>query len=619
MTFATGSGPPPPPQVPELGGDEEQTSAASTEAGPTDEFGALGPVDASTEALAATLDEQGVTLSDTGVAQLLSTGDLDGLADPLDATAGGWIDSQDPYTGIAAEGVSDPFVGQSVDPYTGSVEAGNNPNAFCGGHGVEPFTGSATSAEPDLASAYGPGSGSLLSSPDLLALNDSGAAVNANVASDAGGPSYSSSPTGSDASATDSRDFNPAVSGVASDTGGSFYVGRFTEDGVTYDQFVDINGFTYETRVDPPATDAQTPAGATPGAPAPLASPPSVTAVPTPPPPTPPPTPPQTSAAPPTPPPTPPQASAAPPAPASPPLAPLVPPADPSQTQQTVAPPGTSQPGPAPAPFDPMADSPIAKWLLEGTDTPIRDFLTNDANLHAAQNAALGVSAAAAVVATGVLLLEAAPAALGAGAAGIQGGGLLSASAPLAAAGAGIAGSNPDLVTEVEEGVEGALPAIGSELGSVATQIEESLPGAPSTEGSVLFEARDQAAETARSVVQQELSAGQLSLRFVQARFGTLLDAFAKSNIRQAISEGRLPNTFVTSPTVSISRGYLRAWVSAPDVWDTATGRAWDFMSSTEASFYAHETSYLGTTAVGRLDPIGTTITEIFPLFHAGF
>jgi hypothetical protein len=87
-----------------------------------------------------------------------------------------------------------------------------------------------------------------------------------------------------------------------------------------------------------------------------------------------------------------------------------------------------------------------------------------------------------------------------------------------------------------------------------------------------------------------------------------------------------LPNTFVTSPTVSISRGYLASrtnpalnWINAPDVWDTATGRAWDFMAGNEAAFYAHEASYLGVTAYGRLDPGGTVITEINPLFHQGF
>ena len=53
--------------------------------------------------------------------------------------------------------------------------------------------------------------------------------------------------------------------------------------------------------------------------------------------------------------------------------------------------------------------------------------------------------------------------------------------------------------------------------------------------------------------------------------------------------------------------------------WDTATGRAWDFMASNEAAFYAHEASYVGETALGRGDLGGTTITEILPIFHSGF
>lgn len=174
-----------------------------------------------------------------------------------------------------------------------------------------------------------------------------------------------------------------------------------------------------------------------------------------------------------------------------------------------------------------------------------------------------------------------------------------------------------------------ARSALGSELStsvpaavpsSLGSELAASVPAAaPSTEASALFEARDQAAETARKIVQQELDSGWIQPRQAQARFGTWLDAVAKTNVRQAVAEGRLPNTFVTSPTVSLSRGYLRSWISAPDVWDTATGRAWDFMSAREASFYNHEASYLGTTASGRLDTAGTTITEIFPLFHMGF
>lgn len=157
---------------------------------------------------------------------------------------------------------------------------------------------------------------------------------------------------------------------------------------------------------------------------------------------------------------------------------------------------------------------------------------------------------------------------------------------------------------------EDVAPGVPSASPSVAV---------PRTEASVLFQARDNAIETARLIVQQELDTGRIGSGMAEARFGTWLDALAKNNIRQAVEEGLLPDTFVTSPTVAINRGYLRPWIKAPDVWDTATGRAWDFMAGNEKAFYQHENSYVGATAVGRLDPSGTTIIEIFPLFHSGF
>ena len=52
-------------------------------------------------------------------------------------------------------------------------------------------------------------------------------------------------------------------------------------------------------------------------------------------------------------------------------------------------------------PFDRMADSPIAKWLLYRTDTPVLDWLTDDSNLHAIQLGAAGVAVGALTVATG--------------------------------------------------------------------------------------------------------------------------------------------------------------------------------------------------------------------------
>jgi hypothetical protein len=127
-----------------------------------------------------------------------------------------------------------------------------------------------------------------------------------------------------------------------------------------------------------------------------------------------------------------------------------------------------------------MADSPFASWLLYGSDTPIRDFLTNDANLQVAQNVAGGVALGAATIATGGMLLEAAPGILGTGAIGgssIFGAGTASASS-LVTIGTGAAGvlvTHPELPGELEEGVEGTLPAIENTLQSLGPALENTL------------------------------------------------------------------------------------------------------------------------------------------------
>jgi hypothetical protein len=558
-----------------------------------------------------------VTAIDSSAAQLLSSAFPDGLPNPYDPVQGGWSaggQPGDPYTGGTGAGAGSAFTGgPDADPYTSLPAGADGQNGFTGGSGIDPyggvpdadaFTGGSLPG-PDLASLYS-GPTSLLSSPDLLAANDVTTPAATPVASDA------------------SPDFTPQVSDTASDTNGSVYIGTIVDNGVTYYQFADISGAIYEMRADTDTTPA----------PAPSAAPPAggtgtYTPVPTPPDAPPDIAPPATPMPPPAPSPNPVPAAAAPPAsqaaadpggppPTPPPSPPAIPP-DPGPSQP---PPQAPPAEPAPVvPFDPMADSPLAKWLLYGSDTPVRDFLTNDSNLRTAQNVALGVSAGALAIAGGAALYGVASGVIATGS-------LVSAAAPLATAGAGIAAADPNLPEELEEGVEGALPAVESELGTLADELESSLssagpgPGAgpgPSTEASALFQARDEAVAAARQLVQQEINAGALSPGQVQARFGTWLDALAKANVRQAVANGRLPSTFVTSPTVSLSRGYLGAWIKAPDVWDTATGRAWDFMASNQAAYYAHEASYVGETALGRGDPAGTTITEIFPLFHAGF
>jgi hypothetical protein len=138
----------------------------------------------------------------------------------------------------------------------------------------------------------------------------------------------------------------------------------------------------------------------------------------------------------------------------------------------------TPQPGPGNAPFDPMADSPFTKWLLYGTNTPILDFFTNDSHLRAAQDFALGISVGAATIATGGMLLEAAPTILGAGAASAPS---LSATATaFGTAAAGVVATNPALPEEIEEGVEEALPALENTASALADELP---PTGPSFEG----------------------------------------------------------------------------------------------------------------------------------------
>ncbi len=443
---------------------------------PDDAGLALGPPDASTSALTAALDEPILTYVESGGAQLLSTAAPDGLSDPFGSAQAGWATGPqqvDPYTNVAAAGGTvNPFVGQDVDPYTNTPASGPNSNAFTGGQDVNPFTGGGTSSlsvsspnvtlASDLAPSYSGANTSLLSSPNLLASNDIGAAVNPNVASDVGGPTYIGPTDAGVTGASANTDFTPQISDTASDTGGSTYIGSFTENGVTYYQFADISGFIYEIQADGDTTPSTAPSGTPPtGGPGtePPAAPPSVS------PPVPPPNPAPTTQ--------PPTTQALPQAPAdsvaSPPTPPpVLSPAPPgsSQTQQTVSPPPTPQPGPATVPYHPMADRPFAKWLLYGSNTPVRDFLTNDQNLQIAQNTALGVTVGAAAIATGGMALQAAP--------GIFAGSALSAAAapgaaPVLAGAAAIAAGNPQLTEQLEEEFEETVPALGEE-------IQEALP-----------------------------------------------------------------------------------------------------------------------------------------------
>jgi RHS repeat-associated protein len=118
--------------------------------------------------------------------------------------------------------------------------------------------------------------------------------------------------------------------------------------------------------------------------------------------------------------------------------------------------------------FDPMADSPIAKFLLYGSNTPILDFLTNDRNLQIAQNAATVVAFAAGVIGTGSLGLEAVTSILEMAASSISS----ITGTTIATAAAGIVSTHPELPDEATEEVEGGAAALGPQLNSALQSIE---------------------------------------------------------------------------------------------------------------------------------------------------
>jgi hypothetical protein len=135
---------------------------------------------------------------------------------------------------------------------------------------------------------------------------------------------------------------------------------------------------------------------------------------------------------------------------------------------------------------------------------------------------------------------------------------------------------------------------------------------AAGTEAAPLFAARDEAVRVTNKLMSQEFNAGHITEEQLPQRYGIVADAIFKANVRQAIAEGTLPSTFVTSPTVRLNRGFTKAWFQATDVWDTATGRSWDLMVPKTSTFYEHELKYLGKTM-----PDGTVITEINPIFYS--
>ena len=139
-----------------------------------------------------------------------------------------------------------------------------------------------------------------------------------------------------------------------------------------------------------------------------------------------------------------------------------------------------SQPGSGTVPFNPMADSPFASWLLYRNNTPILDALTSDSNLRAAQNASLALATAAATVATAGAILGAAPA-IAAGVQSFFAGAATGAQSlwmsalPLGAGALGTVAANPALQQEIGDELEN-LPALSNEVGALANEVDALAP-----------------------------------------------------------------------------------------------------------------------------------------------
>jgi hypothetical protein len=541
------------------------------------------PQDAATDAAADSTDESVLADTDSILYQFLI-----GDASSMNARAGGWdMNPQevDSYSTVwAPNGASDPYIGFDVDPYTNTAPDSANLNAFTGDQNVNPLTGVANG--PLLAPVS-------LDTSQWIASN---------------GPVPASDPKDSTpVQMPYSADRTSAGSGTLDGNPVAIY--HATIDGVQYTEYYNDKLNIYQREAVP--TAPPTPASPSPTS-APALSPPVPSPAPM-------------------------------PVPAQMPSAAPTAPSPPTSSWSTAI--GDLFAGVAGL-FGPSS---VGPYLHPRTPADLGAGLMQMGQMNAAiaqqSMQATGIITRRTVVAAGlpyamVLGALAAPAVADAGA---EGGLRLASRFPNASAtaldiGNALTGTS---VPRAAIGVGGAAalksasdsalasPGLGSGrpetvLPALASELAESLPPVPSaaatsTEAAALFQARDEAVGTASKLVQQELTAGSIQPAQAQARFGTWLDALAKTNVRQAIAEGRLPSTFVTSPTVTLSRGYQRGWISAPDVWDTATGRAWDFMPAKEASFYAHESLYLGSDAFGRLDPTGTTITEVTPLFHLGF
>lgn len=114
-----------------------------------------------------------------------------------------------------------------------------------------------------------------------------------------------------------------------------------------------------------------------------------------------------------------------------------------------------------------------------------------------------------------------------------------------------------------------------------------------------LFAHRDQAVNHARNTIDPNLSA-----RRVPTTFGNLADARFKQLVQADINAGRLPSTFRVTPN----------GVWGPDVFDTATGIAYDLTTATNLQVFKHDSKYIGEYVT--FDGVSYLIRDVLPLVY---
>jgi hypothetical protein len=479
------------------------------------------PQDPSSIALDTALEDPIPADSDFGAAQPLSAVLSSGQPDPIGTAQWGWASGSqqdDPYAGGAGAGAtadgsapggpSDPFGAaqwgwasgsQEVYAYSGAPQDGTNAGALNGSLGD--YTGAASGAsagpylDPDFESLWSAGkAGGLDTSRYSAAIGDV-VPDDPTVTPHSGDPASLYTPTDT-VTITGNKNL---PDGVYQHFGGT------NSDGVVFNVYTGEDGEIHVIEGGPAPAQSPAPVQSSelPNVPAQIPANSSIFA---------------NSA---------PNLTTAPgiftnstPASTAAPLAPMI---DPVQTQLSNVAGSLASTQPGAVSYDPMAGSPVARWLLKGgASTPIRDFVTNDALLRGLQYGAIGL---AALAGAGLLLTGAAAAGGSAGVLAGTGGTTSAAAADsvglvaettgstaasnapgvlarlladtagsgssttavkagLAAVGVGVANvvaSNPGIANELRQEITALpseLPTLQTEYSTLARQIEEG--GGPS-------------------------------------------------------------------------------------------------------------------------------------------